>query len=136
MRTEKEREGPIPAWVHGVFDYVGGIALILAPNIFGFADLGGPAVVIPRIIGVLVLVQAMLTAYEVGIVKIIPMSMHLMNDYVASIFLAISPWLFGFNNNSPRVWMPHVIVGLAVFVVSLLTEKHPRIEARPHHQAV
>ncbi len=116
----------IPTFFHGIFDYFGGVALLLAPNIFGFADVGGAAVMVPRIIGVIVLLQSICTRYEVGVFKVIPMKMHLMNDYVASIFLAASPWIFGFHNQPSNAWMPHVVVGIVVFVVSLLTENEPR----------
>ena len=33
------------------------------------------------------------------------MKMPLMNDYVASLFLAESPWLFGFITRPANVWM-------------------------------
>ena len=116
----------IPAFVHGIFDYIGGIALLAAPNLFGFADVGGAAVMVPRIIGLIVLLQSICTRYEVGLVKLIPMKMHLMNDYFASLFLAASPWIFGFNEGPSNQWMPHVVVGIAVFVLSLMTETEPR----------
>ncbi len=95
----------IPTFVHGIFDYVGGIALLAAPNLFGFSDVGGAAVMIPRILGVVVLLQAISTRYEVGVLKVLPMKMHLMNDYVASLFLAASPWLFGFAAKGTRYWL-------------------------------
>ena len=116
----------IPAFVHGIADYIGGIALLAAPNIFGFAEVGGAAVWIPRIIGLIVLLQSICTNYEVGLVKILPMRVHLMNDYVASLFLAASPWLFGFADQPSNVWMPHVVVGVLVFVLTLMTESEPR----------
>lgn len=116
----------IPAFVHGIADYIGGIALLAAPNIFGFAEVGGAAVWIPRIIGVIVLLQSICTNYEVGLIKVLPMKMHLMNDYIASIFLAASPWLFGFNDGPSNVWMPHVVVGVMVFVLTLMTRSDSR----------
>ena len=116
----------IPAFVHGIFDYIGGIALLAAPNLFGFAEMGGAAVWVPRVIGAIVLLQSICTRYEVGLVKILPMKMHLMNDYIASLFLAASPWLFGFNDGPTNSWMPHVVVGILVFVLSLMTETEPR----------
>jgi hypothetical protein len=128
----------IPAYVHGIFDYLGGLVLLFAPNIFGFSEVGGAAVIIPRVIGVIVLLQALLTRYEVGLLKVLPMKIHLMNDYIASIFLALSPWLFGFSQQPRHVWMPHLIVGLAVFLLSLMTETEPRAltaDDRRHHPA-
>jgi hypothetical protein len=65
--------------------------LLAAPNLFGFAEVGGAAVWVPRVVGVIVLLQSICTRYELGLVKMLPMKMHLMNDYVASIFLAASP---------------------------------------------
>jgi len=115
----------IPTFVHGIADYIGGIALLAAPHIFGFAEVGGAAVWIPRIIGLIVLLQSICTNYEVGLVKVLPMKMHLMNDYVASLFLAASPWLFGFNDRPSNVWMPHVVVGILVFVLTLMTQSEP-----------
>ena len=116
----------IPTFAHGIFDYIGGLALLAAPNLFGFSEIGGAAVWVPRVLGVIVLLQSICTRYEVGLVKVLPMKMHLMNDYVASLFLAASPWLFGFNDGPSNSWMPHLVVGILVFVVTLMTEDEPR----------
>jgi hypothetical protein len=115
----------IPTFVHGIADYIGGVALLAAPNIFGFADVGGAAVWIPRILGVIILLQSICTRYEVGLIKVLPMKMHLMNDYIASLFLAASPWLFGFADQPSNVWMPHVVVGVLVFLLTLMTQSEP-----------
>ncbi len=117
---------PIPTFLHGVADYVGGLALLLAPNLFGFADVGGAAVLVPRVLGVVILLQSVATRYELGLLKLLPMRMHLMNDYAASLFLAASPWLFGFNDEPRNAWLPHVMVGIGVFVLTLLTQTEPR----------
>jgi uncharacterized membrane protein YtjA (UPF0391 family) len=116
----------IPTFVHGIFDYVGGIALLAAPNLFGFAEVGGAAVWVPRVLGIVILLQSVMTAYELGLAKVLPMRMHLMNDYVASLFLAASPWLFGFANGPANQWMPHLVVGVGYFIISLMTESAPR----------
>jgi hypothetical protein len=64
----------ISTFVHGVVDYAVGVALLVAPNLFGFAESGGAAVMVPRIVGVLILVQNVLTAYELGWFKVLPMT--------------------------------------------------------------
>ena len=115
----------IPTIVHGIADYILGVFLLVLPNIFGFADLDGPAVWIPRILGIINLLQSLATDYELGVVKILPMKVHLMNDYVVSLFFAASPWLFGFSHRPANVWMPPLIIGLLVFVVSLMTQTQP-----------
>jgi len=123
----------IPTTVHGVLDYLGGIILIIAPNIFGFDNVGGAAVWLPRILGVAFLLMALLTDYELGIVKVIPMSAHLGIDIVASILLAVSPFVFGFSDNPSNVWLPHVVVGVAYLIITLLTQTEPHHEATHAH---
>jgi hypothetical protein len=65
----------VPTRVHGIFDYVGGIALISAPFLFGFFSVGGIAVILPMVLGVGLIVYSLLTRYELGIpaIKFIPM---------------------------------------------------------------
>lgn len=116
----------IPSFVHGILDYVVGLALLLAPNLFGFAAVGGPAVWVPRAIAIVVLLQTLMTDYELGAVKVLSLRMHLMADYVLSIFLAASPWIFGFKDQPQNVWMPHLVVGIAVFLVTLMTQPAAR----------
>lgn len=111
--------------IHGVADYVTGGALLLAPYLFGFAELGGAAVVIPQVIGALIIGQSLMTRYELSLFKIIPLKTHLMLDYGASLFLAISPMLFGFMDESINVWLPHMIVGFGYFVISVLSKNEP-----------
>lgn len=121
----------IPTHIHGMLDYLAGAFLVLAPNLLGFADLEGAPVWIPRILGVMVLLQAAITDCETGFVGAISMRMHLLSDYGISILLAASPWLFGFANRPKEVWIPHVVVGLAIFLVAVATEKEPYRHGTP-----
>lgn len=116
----------IPTKVHGVLDYVVGVALIAAPWLFGFAGMGGAAVIVPIVLGVGLIVYSLFTKYEWGPFGFIPMPVHLVFDIVASLFLALSPWIFGFANQAPNVWLPHVIVGAAVIVVVLFSQPQPQ----------
>jgi hypothetical protein len=118
----------IPTWFHGILDYVVGIALLLAPNIFMFSDVGGAAVAVPRILGVGLIVYSILTKYELGIFKVIPMPVHLVFDFIASAFLALSPWLFGFSADAANAWVPHVVVGVVVILVVLVSQTEPHMK--------
>ena len=115
----------LPTKVHGVLDYVVGLALILAPNIFQFADVGGPAVFIPRLLGVVLIAYSLFTRYELGVIKFISMPYHLIVDFLAALLLALSPFLFGFSNKSANVWLPHVVVGIAVIIVVIVSKTQP-----------
>ena len=115
----------IPTKVHAVLDYVVAIALILAPTIFMFEEVGGAAVIIPRILGIGLILYSLFTRYELGLVKVIGMPVHLVFDIVASVFLIASPFLFGFINEAPNAWLPHIIVGVAVILVVLCSKSQP-----------
>ena len=115
----------IPTKVHGILDYVVAIALMLAPWIFGFAGLGGPAVIIPIVLGVGLFLYSLLTRYELGAVKLIAMPIHLVFDLVALIFLIASPFIFGFINEAPNAWLPHIVVGVAVIIVVAFSQPTP-----------
>jgi hypothetical protein len=117
----------IPTKVHGILDYVVAIALILAPFIFGFSGIGGAAVVIPVVLGIGLFVYSLFTRYELGLVKLIKMPVHLVFDVVASLFLIASPFLFGFINEAPNAWLPHIVVGAAVIVVVIFSQPQPSI---------
>ncbi|HEY6539777.1 MAG TPA: SPW repeat protein [Ktedonobacteraceae bacterium] len=121
----------LPTSVHGVLDYLVGIALIAAPWIFGFAYVGGAAVIVPIVLGIALIVYSLVTRYEWGIpgIKFLPMPYHLAIDFVAAAFLAASPWIFGFASKPLNVWLPHLVVGIVVVLVVLVSQTHPRMVA-------
>ena len=119
----------IPTKVHGVLDYVVAIALILAPWIFGFASVGGAAVIIPMVLGVGLILYSLFTKYEWGLIKVLGMPYHLIFDVAASVFLILSPFLFGFYDmNMWNVWVPHVVVGAAVILVVIFSQTQPELD--------
>ena len=121
----------IPTKVHGILDYVVAIALIFAPLIFGFSGVGGAAVMVPIVLGVALFVYSLFTRYEWGAFKVLPMPYHLVIDFVAAAFLAVSPWLFGFADEAWNAWVPHLVVGLAVIVVVALSKTEPEVVTDP-----
>jgi len=126
---------PIPTRVHAVIGYIVGVVLFFAPNIFGFADNGGAAVAIPRIIAVILLLSELTTNSGLSLVGAIPMRMHLIMDVVAGLFLAVSPWLFGFQDQGANAWLPHLIVGLAYGGIATITQTEPARNTSRHAHA-
>lgn len=122
----------VPTWLHGIFDYIGGIGLIAAPFVFGFYNVGGIAVILPMVLGVGLILYSLLTDYERGIpaLKFIPMPVHLVLDFAASALLAASPFMFGFWKLAPNVWLPHVIAGVGVIVLVLVSQTRPQVRAK------
>lgn len=117
----------ISTYTHGLLDYIAGILLILAPSLFGFEELDGPPVTVARAFGVIFIVQALFTNYELGIFRIIPVRLHLFDDFVMTIILAASPWIFGFYVRTANVWLPHLIIGCVFFVITCMTRTRTRI---------
>jgi hypothetical protein len=71
------------------------------------------------------IVYSVFTDYEWGIIKRLEMSYHLVVDFVASLFLAASPFLFGFANQTATHWMPHLLVGVVVMLVVVISQTEP-----------
>jgi hypothetical protein len=106
--------------VHGILDYGMALLLIASPWLFGFADIGTqPESVIPILLGIGVALYSLFTDYEWGAVRSISMTTHLWMDALGGVFLAASPWLFGFAN---EVYLPHLILGLAEIGAALITK--------------
>ncbi len=120
---------PITSRMHGMLDYPAGLLLIVSPWLFGFSD-EGTAATIPVVIGVLVLLQSLVTDYELSVANVLPLKMHLSLDVVAGVFLALSPLLFGFADQGTNAWLPHVLFGLGLVGAGFMTREH-RETARP-----
>ena len=115
----------ISSKAHGVLDYIVVVALFFAPIIFGFQAVGGAAVVVPMILGIILMIYSLLTQYELGVFKLIDFQYHLAIDILAAVFLAVSPFLFGFIDQAPNVWLPHILVGIAVVFVVFFSKPVP-----------
>ena len=117
----------IPTRIHGSLDYIVGVALIAAPWIFQFSE-HTAATVVPIVLGIGLIVYSLLNDYELGVVRVLPMSVHNTLDIVAGVVLAASPWIFGFADESANVWVPHLLAGIAAVVLGLVTVQHARDE--------
>src|SRR4051812_6287911 len=109
---------------HGYLDYLMGIVLIAAPWILGF-NRGGAETWVPVNLGAGTILYSLLTDYELGASKMLSMRTHLTLDLLGGIFLAVSPWLFNFDE---YVSTPHVVLGILEIGASLLTKTHPSNE--------
>ena len=106
-----------------------GVLLIAAPWIFDF-DRGGAETWVPVVLGLAMIGLALMTDYELGAFRHIPMRMHLTIDLFCGALLALSPWLFGFNN---YVWAPHLVLGVLEIGAAAMTKLHPAGE-RTHQR--
>lgn len=112
----------IPTRVHGILDFVVPAGLMLAPKLLGF-DESKKAAGLFRATALTHLAYSLVTDYEKGLVRKLPMKGHLALDAGSALFLAASPWVLGFSSN---VAAPHVVAGLSELGIALTTETEPR----------
>ena len=102
-------------------DYFVAVILILVPWLLDFAGQNSATYVLVAL-GLSTIAYSLITNYEWGAAKIIPMPTHLRLDLVSGVILALSPWLFGF---SIYIHLPHVVLGVLEVMVSLMTNTIP-----------
>lgn len=115
----------IPTRVHGMLDYLMGAVLIILPWLLDFES--DAAIWVPVILGAGTIAYSLLTDYELGVLRRLPMSTHLILDMLSGTVLAASPWLFGFAD---EVWVPHVVLGILEIGAAMMTQTIPGDEAR------
>jgi hypothetical protein len=123
------RQGPVPAFVHGIVEYAAGILLIAAPFLFSFEEDAATAVAIAA--GVLVLIVAASTAMSTGLIKSIPVQAHVMLDYLLAIALIAAPFALGFSDDGAATAF-FLVLGVAHLLLTIATrfirEERPRRE--------
>jgi hypothetical protein len=126
------KQGPIPAFVHGIVEYVAAILFIAAPFIFTFDE--DVSVAVSVIVGVLVLIVAASTAWRTGLIQSIPVQAHVMLDYVLAIFLIASPFVLGFSDDGTAAAF-FIVVGVVHLLLTIATrfvaEERVRGDRRP-----
>jgi hypothetical protein len=92
------KQGPIPAFLHSMIEYIAGAALIAAPLLLDYDS--GAATAASIILGVVVLFLVATTTSTMSLINQVPLSMHIVFDYVIAAVLIASPFLFGFSGES------------------------------------
>ena len=108
----------LPAWLHAVADYaVGGLLVVVALAVGG----SNKAVAAGVVVGAVVLAVSMLTKYPLGVVKVLPFTVHSAGDYLAAALLIVSPFALNFNDSDTGLTAFYIVAGIAVLAVSLIT---------------
>jgi hypothetical protein len=103
--------------IHGIIDYLVVAFLLASPSIFGF--MGHVAMFTYALAGVHLLLT-ILTNYSAGIVKIIPLPVHGLIEFIVGLLLIIMA--FTLLNNHPEVKHFYTVLGAAILVVFLITD--------------
>lgn len=92
------RDGPFPAFLHGLIEYVVGALFIALPLLLDYES--GAATAASILIGVGLITVAATTDWGFSLVNKIPKPAHLVLDYGVAALLIASPFIFGFSDES------------------------------------
>src|SRR5215216_6781495 len=128
------KQGPVPAFVHGVIEYVAAIVFIAAPFVLDFDSDTATAVAI--IAGVLILIIAASTAMTTGLIKSIPVQAHVVLDYLLAALLVASPFIFSFTDDGTATAF-FIVLGIVHLLMTIATRfireaKEPGPRRRNH----
>jgi hypothetical protein len=113
---------PISAVLHGATDYTVGTLLMTAfPKLAGIEGTESARQV--RISGAAHAGYSTLTAYPLGIVKLIPFKVHLGLDLIGALAIGATPFVTGQWKKGRRHWVPQV--GIAAFELQSLLLTDP-----------
>jgi hypothetical protein len=103
--------------LHGILDYVTVVGFLAAPTVLGLT--GTPALIAYTLSGVH-LALTLLTAFPLGLVKVVPMTVHGALELMVSLALLPLAWILNFSSDvTARNF--YVGAGLVIFVVWLVT---------------
>jgi VIT1/CCC1 family predicted Fe2+/Mn2+ transporter len=121
------KQGPVPAFVHGLIEYLAAALLIAAPFLLTFDDDNATAVSI--VVGVLILALTASTALPTGLIKSVPVQAHAMLDFAMAAVLIAAPFLFGFSDDDTATAF-FIVLGVLHLLLTIATrfvsEERPR----------
>ena len=126
------KQGPIPAFAHGVIEYLAAALFIAAPFLFSFDD--GTATAVSIVVGVLVLIVTASTAWTTGLIKSIPVQAHAIIDFALAAVLIAAPFLFGFSDDGTATAF-FIVLGVVHLLVTIATRFVADAQPRRRRQA-
>ena len=121
-RDRRLRRNSVPLFVHGLVEYGVGALSIVAPFLFSFDS--DVAKVVSILLGGAIIVAGFMTEAPTGVTRSLPIASHVVLDYVASLFMFISPFLFGFTDDA-NATAYFIVLGLGFLLLTLATRYRP-----------
>jgi len=112
------QKGPIPVAVHGIIEYLAGVLFIAAPYLFDFK--ATRATTLSIVVGVVILVVAAVSKGPTGLIDELPVSAHVVLDYVLAVFLIAAAFLFGFSEDGKATAF-FIVLGVAHLLITIAT---------------
>ncbi len=106
---------------HGILDFISVGTLLALPRLFGWSK---QTTSLLTNIALGTFIASLLTRYEFGLFKVLPMKGHLLMDVLVSLVLIASPFVFGFADEGSH-WVFFVVLGVGYLLATLMTQEHP-----------
>lgn len=103
---------------HGYLDYLIVAVFALAPSLFGFT---GIAATVTYALAGVHLLMTLATAFPLGVLKLIPFTVHGAIEFITAIGLLAMPWLLGFTDQ-PAAKNFYLGSAIVVFIVWAITD--------------
>jgi hypothetical protein len=121
-RDRRLRRNSVPLFVHGIVEYGVGALSIVAPFLFSFDSDVATAVSI--LLGAAIIVMGFSTEFPTGITRSLPIASHVVLDYVVSLFLLVSPFVFGFTDKRNETAY-FIVLGIGFLLLTVSTRYRP-----------
>ncbi|GLO69098.1 hypothetical protein MACH17_06150 [Phaeobacter inhibens] len=108
--------------IHAYLDYPVALGLIAMPTLFGLGEAAPLAFWLSVVTGVAALVLTILTDHHLGIVRVLPYSLHLLVDGLVGVAFVAAPIVLGFAGLD--FWY-YMFLGLTVLAVVSMHKAEP-----------
>jgi len=119
----------INAKTHGILDYLTVVFLFLSPTLFG---MDGTLAIFTYSLAVVHLILTILTAFEVGLIKVIPFRIHGIIEIIVGIALGIVAYWFYTMDNMLGFYF-YLVVAMVILLVYFLTDFTSATSTRPNY---
>jgi hypothetical protein len=106
---------------HAIIALLIGLALVLSPIIFSFADTGGRAVMFPRTMGLVIIISELAAENRLIGTRSVSMWLHTRFDMGLGFLIAIGPWLYEYSHYGITTWLPQLLIGCLLILNALVT---------------
>ncbi|MES2964527.1 MAG: hypothetical protein V4760_11595 [Bdellovibrionota bacterium] len=120
---------------HNIIDYVLGVLLMVAPWVYGFAEIPAARTLF-LFAGVALVAYSLFTNYYYSLAKVIPLGVHMTLDATIGVVTILAPALFGYRELlTEGQYALHVIAGVGAVGLVALTKPRTETAKTPAERA-
>lgn len=100
--------------IHAYLDYPVALGLIIMPFLLGLGSTNELAFGLSVATGVAALIMTLLTDHQLGMMRVLPYSLHLAVDGIVGVVFVLAPSVLGFSGLDMAYY---VVIGVTVLIV-------------------